>query len=88
MRACVYDVPVNACMCRPAGAADCNWATGFNRPVGVAFDPSSGVLFVTNTGAGTVCRVPAGGGADDPRAHDRRGKGGTGRYGKMGERDV
>ncbi len=52
-----------------AGVADCGWATGFGSPFGVAFHPSSGALFVTNFGSNTVCRVPAGGGADPPRAH-------------------
>jgi hypothetical protein len=31
--------------------------------MGVALDPSSGALFVTNYNTNTVCRVPAGGGA-------------------------
>ena len=61
-----------AYICRLSGAADCSGATGFGQPNGVALDPSSGAVFVTNynpdTYAKTVCRVPAGGGADDSRA--------------------
>ena len=45
------------------GAANCNYATGFSSPQGVTMDPSSGVLYVANTGTNTVCRVPPGGGA-------------------------
>ncbi len=70
---CVYvsmcGVPGHACIRRPAGTVDFSWATGFNKPGGVALDPSSGALFVVNGGTRPVCRVPAGGGADDPRAH-------------------
>ena len=76
--------PVHSCICGPAGAADCSWATGFNGPLGVALDPSSGALFVANYYTNTVCRVPPGGGADDPRAHDREGSRGTGRQGQRG----
>ena len=43
------------------GAADCNYVTGLNNPAGIALDPSSGALYVTNLGS--VCRVPPGGGA-------------------------
>jgi DNA-binding beta-propeller fold protein YncE len=46
-----------------AGTADCSYATGFNAPRGLAFDPTSGVLYVINTGSNTVCRVSSGGGA-------------------------
>jgi hypothetical protein len=48
-------------LCTDAG--NCNYASGFNLPAGVALNPSSGVLYVTNPGAQTLCRVPAGGGA-------------------------
>jgi hypothetical protein len=69
---CMCDVPVHAYTCCPSGAADCSWATGLNNAYGVAVDPSSGALFVTtqvaNTNTARVCRVPASGGADDPRA--------------------
>ncbi len=49
-----------------AGSADCNYATGFGvQPAGVALDPSSGVLYVTNgeSDTATICRVPPGQGA-------------------------
>jgi hypothetical protein len=47
-----------------------------NGPRGVALDPNSGALFVVNPGVvNTVCRVPPGGGADNPRAHLRRRNG-------------
>ncbi len=79
MCAWVCGGPVHSCICGPAGAADCSWATGFNYPWGVALDPSSGALFVANHGTNTVCRVPpAGGGADNPRAHEGEGRGGRG----------
>ncbi len=71
---CVYHV----LECCSAGTADCSWAPGFSSPfpVGVALDPSSGALFVTNYFQSTVCRVPGGGGAIHARARaDERGAG-------------
>jgi hypothetical protein len=46
-----------------AGAANCHSVSGLRSPSGVALDPSSGVLYVANTGNHSLCRVPANGGA-------------------------
>jgi hypothetical protein len=51
--------------CNVSGIADCNWATGFLNPVGVALDTSSGVLYVTDFRGSTLCRVAPTGGAPD-----------------------
>ncbi len=65
---------VHACIPCPTGTADCSWATtGYKGITGLALDPNSGALFVVVTNfdtedTSTVCRVPPGGGADDPRA--------------------
>jgi hypothetical protein len=44
------------------GAANCSFTSRFSAPLGVALDPTSGVLYVSNGGFKTLCRVPAGGG--------------------------
>ncbi len=46
-----------------AGAANCDSMTGLKSPSGMALDPSSGTLYVANTGNNSLCRVPASGGA-------------------------
>jgi hypothetical protein len=48
---------------RQAGATNCAYATGLFNPLGLAFDPHSGAVFVANAGTASVCRVPPGGGA-------------------------
>ncbi len=44
------------------GTANCNYASGLKLPYGLAFDSSSGALYVADWNR-TVCRVPPGGGA-------------------------